>query len=236
MLQETAKTTLLIVAALLPILNPPAVGLIVLGMMPNLTSAERSVLASRIAINSLVLLLAALSVGAYVLNFFGISIPVLRVAGGLIIAAAGWRLLESPGDTNARRESEPLDNAVRAAALASRAFYPLTLPLTVGPGAIAVAIAIGSGTPRGGPAVTHIIGVAIALVLLTASIYVSVRFAGSLQRLLGVVGTQVAMRLFAFIIFCIGIQLLWLGASELLGIGKAASQLGALPMPGAASV
>ncbi|CAG9166824.1 MarC family protein [Cupriavidus respiraculi] len=226
MLHESTKTTLLIVAALFPLLNPPAVGLIVLGMMPNLSTAERAALASRIAINSLVLLLAALSVGAYVLAFFGISIPVLRVAGGIIIAAAGWRLLESPGDTNAQREAEPMDRAVRAAALASRAFYPLTLPLTVGPGAIAVAIAIGSGTPRGGPAVTHLIGVAVALVLLAASLYVCVRFAGTLQRLLGVVGTQVAMRLFAFIIFCIGIQLLWLGASELLGIGKATPLVG----------
>ncbi|WP_284735884.1 MarC family protein, partial [Caballeronia sp. INML3] len=90
------------------------------------------------------------------------------------------------------------------ASLRAKAFYPLTLPITVGPGAIAVAIALGTGSPREGLQPVHLIGVIVGLVLVCASIYLCVRFAGHLERLLGTVGTQVAMRLFAFVIFCIG--------------------------------
>jgi multiple antibiotic resistance protein len=100
--------------------------------------------------------------------------------------------------------------------LRARAFYPLTLPITVGPGSIAVAIALGTGSPREGLSPVHLIGVAIALLILCASIYVCVRFAGHLERLLGAVGTQVAMRLLAFVLFCIGVQIVWLGLAELL--------------------
>ena len=211
MFNEFTKTVLLIVAGLLPIINPPATALIVLSMVPHATDAERSEVARRISINSFAILLASLSIGAYVLSFFGISIPVLRAAGGLIIAMAGWNLLQAPDD----QDAEPAPTPNRSASLRSKSFYPLTLPITVGPGAIAVAIALGTGSPRGGLLPVHMVGVGVALVILCACIYVCVRCSGHLERLLGTVGTQVAMRLFAFVIFCIGVQILWLGVSEL---------------------
>lgn len=211
MFNEFTKTVLVIVAGLLPIINPPATALIVLSMVPHATDAERSEVARRISINSFAILLASLSIGAYVLSFFGISIPVLRAAGGLIIAMAGWNLLQAPDD----QDAEPAPTPNRSASLRSKSFYPLTLPITVGPGAIAVAIALGTGSPRGGLLPVHMVGVGVALVILCACIYVCVRFSGHLERLLGTVGTQVAMRLFAFVIFCIGVQILWLGVSEL---------------------
>jgi multiple antibiotic resistance protein len=212
MLNEFAKTVLVIVAGLFPIINPPATALVVLSMLPHISDADRAELARRIAINSFVILLASLSIGAYLLNFFGISIPVLRVAGGLVVAFAGWNLLQTPDDDG----SEPKPEPKHGASLRAKAFYPLTLPITVGPGAIAVAIALGTGTPRSGAQPVHLVGVGVGLVLLCLSIYVCVRFAGHLERLLGTSGTQVAMRLFAFVIFCIGVQILWLGLAELL--------------------
>ncbi|SDV51252.1 MarC family protein [Chitinasiproducens palmae] len=213
MLEEFSTTVLLIVAGLFPIINPPAAAFIVLSIVPHASPAERAELARRITLNSLVLLLVSLSVGAYVLSFFGISIPVLRVAGGVVIAMAGWTLLQSPADD----QTEAAPSAAHTASLRAKAFYPLTLPVTVGPGAIAVAIALGTGLPRSGLSMGHLIGVVVALAILSASIYVCMRFAGHLNRLLGTVGTQVAMRLFAFIIFCIGVQIFWLGVSELIG-------------------
>jgi multiple antibiotic resistance protein len=216
MLHRLAETILLIVAGLFPIINPPAVGFIVLSMVPNATQAERAQLARRIAINSLIILLASLSIGAYVLSFFGISIPVLRVAGGLVIAYAGWDLLHASADEDREAEPQAVSSAAREASLRSKAFYPLTLPITVGPGSIAVAIALGTGSPREGLAPIHLVGVAVAFAILWASIYVCVRFAANVERLLGPIGTQVAMRLFAFVLFCIGIQILWLGVSDLL--------------------
>src|ERR1700735_2576270 len=95
MLNQLPKTILLIVAGLFPIINPPATGFIVLSMVPHMTTAERAELAWRIAVNSFVILLVSLSIGAYVLSFFGISIPVLRVAGGMVVAMAGWKLLHT---------------------------------------------------------------------------------------------------------------------------------------------
>lgn len=214
MLHELSKTVLLIVASLFPIINPPATAFIILSMVPNATPAERAEMARRIAINSLVILLASLSVGAYLLSFLGISIPVLRVAGGIVIAVAGWRLLQSPTDETSATDTDALPK--RNESWRAKIFYPLTLPVTVGPGAISVAIALGTGSPREGLQPVHFIGVGVSLALLCISIYVCVRFAGHVARLLGTSGTQVAMRLFAFAIFCIGTQILWLGLAELL--------------------
>ena len=87
----------------------------------------------------------------------------------------------------------------------------------VGPGSISVAIALGTGSPREGLDPGHVLGVAAALVVLCACIYVCMRFAGTLERWLGVAGTKIVMRLFALVTFCIGMQLLWLGLAELLG-------------------
>jgi multiple antibiotic resistance protein len=215
MIYQLAETILLIVAGLFPIINPPAAGFIVLSMVPNATSAERAELARRISINSLCILLASLSVGAYVLSFFGISIPVLRVAGGLVIGYAGWNLLHESADDERETEPKTASSAARSASLRAKAFYPLTLPITVGPGSIAVAIALGTGSPREGLSPVHIAGVAVALAILWVSIYLCVRFAANVEKLLGPVGTQVAMRLFAFVLFCIGVQIFWLGVSEL---------------------
>lgn len=216
MLKEFTQTFLLLVTGLFPIINPPASALIVLSLFPNATTAERIDLAWRITTNSFAILLGSLLIGAYVLTFFGISIPVLRVAGGVIISMAGWNLLQKPDDDDNDDEAQAIDAHRRTGSLASKAFYPLTMPLTVGPGSIAVAIALGTGSPREGLSPGHIGGVAAALVALCLSIYICVRFAGDLERLLGTVGTKIAMRLFAFVIFCIGMQLLWFGLSELL--------------------
>ncbi|MGF6760864.1 multiple antibiotic resistance protein [Paraburkholderia sp. GAS33] len=214
MLHELTRTILVIVAALFPIINPPAAAFIILSMVPHASPAQRAELARRIAINSFVILLASLSIGAYLLSFLGISIAVLRVAGGLIIAMAGWNLLQSSGDETEEAQPDPMTGSDPT--LRVKAFYPLTLPVTVGPGSISVAIALGTGSPREGLQPVHFIGVGVALGLLCVSIYLCVRFAGSVERLLGPSGTQVAMRLFAFAIFCIGVQILWLGLSDLI--------------------
>ncbi|WP_413626457.1 MarC family protein [Luteibacter sp. Lutesp34] len=206
MWQEFFRAALLIVASLFPIINPPAAGFLALGMIPDADDAERADLARAITINSIALLMVSLLLGAYVLAFFGISQPALRVAGGLIVAMAGWRLLQAPDDKSQHRHA-PHD----LQSLRLQAFYPLTLPLTVGSGAIAVAIALGTSSPKEGPLPAHVAGVAVGLLVLAISIYVCVRYAGRARRILGDVGTQVMMRLFAFIIFCIGIQMLWVG-------------------------
>lgn len=223
MWNDFAQAFLLIFTSLLPVVNPPGAALMVLGLVPDATARQRSMLAWGIALNSLLMLAVSIGVGAYVLSFFGISIPVLRLAGGIVIAATGWKLLNSP----ARVDHGSLSAAAAAEAqeaadsddepLRAQLFYPMTLPITVGPGSIAVAIALGTGSPKEGPMPVHIAAAASAVLALCVMIYLCMRYAGGLQRLLGSNGSQVAMRLLAFVIFCIGVQIGWLGLSELLG-------------------
>lgn len=141
--------------------------------------------------------------------FFGISLPVVRIAGGLVVVAFGWQTLNASGPPVAH-EAETTDSAV--------SFYPLTMPLTVGPGSISVAITLGSQRPKvvgvehllllGGAAVT-------GLLAISATVYLCYRFADRLVQLLGTSGTSVVVRLSAFILMCIGIQSIWNGWSNL---------------------
>ena len=133
------NTFLLVLAAIFPVVNPPGSALVFLGLTRGVTPEIRRILAWRVARNSFYVLVCSLLLGALILEFYGISIPVLRVAGGFIVAAAGWKLLsegsqkELKASADGISQTDPLDQA----------FYPLTLPLTTGPGTIAVVISLG---------------------------------------------------------------------------------------------
>ncbi|GLQ52595.1 MarC family protein [Dyella flava] len=213
MWHDFIKTALLIIAALLPLINPPASALMAMGLVPHMTLQQRTEMALRVTANSVIILLASLLIGAYVLSFFGISMPVLRVSGGAIVAMAGWKLLHASDEEQSEANAVSQHSAL---SLQTKAFYPITLPLTVGPGSIAVAIALGTQSPCEGLSVAHVAGVSLGLAVLGLSIYLCMRFACHIERLLGVVGTRVAMRLFAFVLFCIGLQILWKGLAQLL--------------------
>lgn len=207
---------------LLPIINPIGNAPIFLGLTQHCTDEERHSLAHRVAINGFFLMLGSLIVGSHVLEFFGITLPVVRVAGGLVVTAFGWKLLQA-GDEGV--DSREVAAASREVATTSRpvgredAFYPLTMPLTVGPGAISVAIALGTQRPRAANVYDLIFlgGAAIAaLVAMGATIYVCYRFAEIIIATLGKRGTTVLVRLSAFILLCIGIEIIWSGYSGLL--------------------
>ena len=104
-------------------------------------------LARRIAVYSVIVMLGALWGGAYVLNFFGVSIAALRIAGGFVVASSAWVLLQRPE----QNEDKKQEQASHATGEDDVAFFPLTMPFTTGPGTIAVAIAIGSNLPVGKP-------------------------------------------------------------------------------------
>jgi multiple antibiotic resistance protein len=209
-MNDVINTFLLVYAGLFPIVNPVGVGPIFLGLTRHCTQQERNALALRVTRNSLLLLIGSLLAGSYVLEFFGITLPVVRVAGGLLVTATGWNLLQSGDNGDVPSERAP----VRP----TDAFYPLTMPITVGPGSIAVAITLGSQRPRVSD-FTHIIilgGAALAgLIAIAATIYVCFRFAETTVGELGEDGTSVVVRLSAFILMCIGIEILWNGYSTL---------------------
>jgi multiple antibiotic resistance protein len=209
-----AGTVLLTYAALFPIVNPVGSAPIFLGLTYGHTDQERNALAWRVAINSFFLLLGSLMLGSHVLEFFGISLPVVRIGGGLVVTAFGWQLLNSGASTDG-------DEAASATPKPFDTFYPFTMPLTVGPGSISTAIALGSQRPNlaGLPQLAILAGAAVTgLVAIAATVYLCYRFAEDTVAKLGPGGTNVVVRLSAFILLCIGIQIIWTGWTGLMAL------------------
>jgi multiple antibiotic resistance protein len=210
---QTAKSILLVVSALFPIVDPIGGAPVFLSLTLNYDRETRRLLARRIALNSFILLVASFSIGSHVLSFFGISLPVVQVGGGMIVVASGWALLrqEDTSDRNA------MGRTVSCKDVLHDAFYPLTLPLTVGPGSISVAITLGANAPHTlGASLVSILAAAIGSLVVAATIYVCYAFADRLALVLGPTGTNVIVKLTSFLLVCIGVQIIWNGASQLL--------------------
>lgn len=214
-LSDLAKSAFLVVGALFPIVNPIGNIPIFLSLTRGLSGRGRMVLARMIALNGLTLILASIFIGAYILAFFGISLPVVQVGGGLVVISTGWSLLRQSNDDDG--DDKNTKHECNEADYSRQAFYPLTLPLTVGPGSISVAIAVGANRPESSAwRWPSIAGMLLGSLLIAASIYLSYRFAERLGRALGDSAMNVIIRLSAFILVCIGVQILWNGASALL--------------------
>jgi multiple antibiotic resistance protein len=220
MVGEAAKSVFLIVSALFPIVDPLGGSPIFLSFTNQYDSPARRTLSWRIAMNSFFLLVGSYLIGTHVLAFFGISLPVVQVGGGSIVIAAGWALLKSPqGEerTEVRRSVDPPD-PLRSA------FYPLTFPLTVGPGSISVAITLGANSPphQGFSAIPFLSAI-VGSAIVAASIFLCYASAERLARALGPTAMTVIIQLSAFLLVCIGVQILWHGASALLATVKVGS-------------
>lgn len=201
-LTTIGQSFLLVVAALFPIINPPGTALIFLSMTRRSSHEERAQLAKLIALYAGLIVLASLS--------FGISVPILRVAGGIVVALMAWQMLSAPAE-----DDQPAARPIKTTS-PSVAFYPLTMPLTTGRGTIAICIALGTSRSTDGQVLgIHLIGALGAVLAIVALIYICFAYADRVERALGRVGSEAFARLFAFILLCIGIQTLWTGLYEL---------------------
>lgn len=206
---QLTRAIILVVATLFPIVNPLGSAPIFLSLTRWYPPSVRNDLVVRITINSFVLLVISILIGSHVLHFFGVSIPVVQVAGGLVVSATGWSLLgQRDPDMKERTTAD-------ASAATQQAFYPLTLPITVGPGSISVAITLGANTARTIYAWPVIVAAVIGPLIVALSIYICYRSAERLERILGEVGLGVFLRLSAFIVICIGVQITWNGIAAL---------------------
>ncbi len=199
-------------SALFPIVDPLTGSPIFLALTGEYPSHTRRALAWRVALNSLVLMVGSYFIGAQVLKFFGVSLPVVQIGGGLIVASTGWEMLRQKEDAQDARQKtvDPHD-------VFGRAFYPLTLPLTVGPGSISVAITLGANsTHRYGFHVSLVIAAMIAMLLIAGSVHLCYAFSDRLARILGKSAMTVVVRLSSFLLVCIGVQIMWNGISALL--------------------
>lgn len=202
----------LTISALFPIVDPLTGSPIFLALTREYPSQIRRALAWRVALNSLFLMVGSYFIGAQVLKFFGVSLPVVQVGGGLVVASTGWEMLRQKEDAQDARGKtvDPHD-------VFGHAFYPLTLPLTVGPGSISVAITLGANsTHHYGFHVSIMIAATIAMLLIAGSIHLCYAFADRLARILGKSAMTVIVRLSSFLLVCIGVQIMWNGISALL--------------------
>lgn len=204
MLRVSAVT----VAALLPLINPAGTAPIFLSLTNGESDRTRATLAVRIARNAALLLAAATLGGSSLLLFFGLSIAEIRIAGGLLVIATAWHLMH----TDQRPDAEITALSRRAATdLTHAVFYPLTFPVTIGPGSLAVAVTLGAGTAVRMPS---LLGAIAGIVVVSSTIYLCYRFAARAARLLGDAGTLVLFRLSAFILLAVGVKILADGLAE----------------------
>ncbi len=200
------EASILVLATLFPIVNPIGSAAVFLAMVESVDVALQRKLASRITVYSFFLLIASMLIGGKILSFFGISLYAVQIGGGLIVAANGWQLLTK--DAQKDKPATPNPEEVLA-----QAFYPYTLPITVGPGSISVAVALGAHLPTQLHATNFLSPLVLAAsllgsVILCAIIFICYRWARNAAQMLGKSGTTVLMRLSSFILFCIGVQIL----------------------------
>lgn len=213
---DFGRSFLFALATLLPILNPPAVAPIFLTLTEGASAQYRTQLAQRVSINIFIMLTVAMVAGNLVLAFFGISLPVIRVGGGLLVVATAWRLVGA-SDYDAQH-AQDMAEAYTPEQVRSKAFYPLTFPMICGPGALSAAITVGATLHDEHASVTasKLAGSIPAIMAACMVVYWCLRFAAQFLHKLGPNGSAVLMRLSAFILLCLGVQIVWDGVHELL--------------------
>ena len=209
---DAINVLLLTISALFPIVDPLSGSPIFLQLTSDLTPSMRRSISRSVAWDSFFLMVGSYFIGSYVLSFFGVSLPVVQVAGGMVVVGIGWKMLMQKDE-----ERNTGKGAIDPQKASRQAFYPLTLPLTVGPGSISVAVTLGAHMSRHYG--LHLGVIAAALLgtgLVAISVYVCYGFADRLAKILGETGTTVIIRLASFLLLCIGVQIVWNGIKALL--------------------
>lgn len=202
------STALFVFVSFFPVLNPIGGAMFFLALTRGVDNTIRSKMANRITLYSIIVLFVSMYAGNVILNFFGISIATLRVAGGIVLFGAGWTALNAPSQDDSQPQARPKS----VLALSSMAFYPFTLPLTTGPGAISVAVAIGASPVNN---VGDAIGCVVGVFLSALSIWVCYRYCDRINKSVGAAGGDALARIFAFILICLGVTIFWAGFAEL---------------------
>lgn len=202
------------VGALLPIVNPlSAVGM-VMTITANLTEQERTEQIRRACIYMFFILTSFLVAGGLIMNFFGISIPGLRIAGGLIVSYLGFRMLFPDTAAMSRQEQ------VEAAAKHDVSFTPLAMPGLSGPGSIAVVIGMSATVQESQHIVVGHILIAIGVAIVGVISYWVLKAATRLSRVLGVAGMNAMARIMGFLLICIGVQFIINGVLDVAKVAR----------------
>jgi multiple antibiotic resistance protein len=213
-MHEAIHTFLLAFSALFSIVNPISGTFIFGAVTADRPADERSRLAWLVALYSLLVMMGSLWAGSFVLAFFGVTLAALRVAGGVVVALTAWGLLNQPE----HREERKQEQAAPAANAEDVALFPLTIPITTGPGTISVAVALSASRPRTLDGFAgFFFGMTAAAVALALVIWITYLSSDRISRLMGPSGSRTVTRLSAFLLLCIGVQILITGVEDVLG-------------------
>ena len=202
--------------SLFPVVNPIGSAFIVDPLLGELSFAERKRAAKRVALYCLAICTVSAVLGSWILKLFGISIPIVQVAGGFMICRMGWQLLTS--DDQVKGEKETARPERRSGDIENILFYPISFPMTTGAGTISVILTL-SAHEEEVNLLNHILNLGalfFAIVLICLTIYICYTNTARVIHRLGPRGEQIVNRLSAFLVFCIGMQIAWSGIKALL--------------------
>ena len=202
--------------ALLPLINPLGSALLFLGIVGDAPPEVFRQLARKVAFSTVLFLLIVELAGAALLTFFGISLPVVQFAGGLVVAAMGWQLLNEQTKNEAAAKTQTAED--NSGPLEDKIFYPLTFPITAGPGCIVVTgtlVAHASRYATVQNVLAHL-GIALAIVGLGVLIWFSYAYAPRITQKIAPQTVHGILRVIAFVLLCIGVQISWNGLEMML--------------------
>ena len=217
MIYEFIYTIFIAYATLFPVLNPLGGCIFFNSITYPLDFEVKKKLARRIAINAFFLLVGVLFLGTWILKLFGIQIPIVQIGGGAIVATRGWMIM----NTGVRTNNMNTDVIIDEAGANSASFFPLTLPITAGPGAITAAITLGAEAQSFHPKEINLplfmdyAGFTLGILLSAMTVFLAYHYAGYLIKRIGESGRMVIMKLSAFITLCIGLSIVWKGVQGL---------------------
>ena len=206
---------------LLPLINPLGSALVFLGLVGKAPPEVFRYLARRIAINNVIFLAVIELLGAAILKFFGISLPIVQLSGGIVLASMGWTVLnEKSGGAasqNKTEETAPHDD-VGIQHLEEKIFYPFTFPITSGPGALVALLTLTAHISNRDllQDILGHVGVFLAVVVISILCYFCYAYAPKITRIISPSTAHGILRVIAFILLCIGVQIAWNGLSALL--------------------
>ena len=209
-------------SALLPLINPLGSALVFLGLVGEASPETFRSLARRIALNNIIFLAVFELLGSAILTFFGISLPIVQVSGGIVISAIGWGVLnekDSSASTRDKREEVQIEAGDGLRTLEEKAFYPFTFPVTSGPGTLVVLLTLSARSSGGGVTqniVGHL-GLFLAVLVLSGLVFLCYAYAPRITKAISPATAHGILRVVAFILLCIGVQIAWNGFSTLLG-------------------
>jgi len=202
-------------SALLPLINPLGSALVFLGLVGPAPQPVIRKLARQIAISTTLFLIVIELAGAAVLSFFGISLRVVQVAGGLVLAAMGWKLLNQQESEPSKQREVPEDSYTP---LEQKIFYPFTFPVTAGPGTILVMLTLAAHASVKGTLATTTahLGILLAVVILSLLVFLSYAYAPRITQHISPQTAHGILRVIAFVLLCIGVQITWNGVEAML--------------------